>query len=116
MARNGEPTLDERVAAALASPPSASELAELISVVTAAIAQNDEEGRIAREQSLDPSRVDGMIQKGKAENAEFRCHRYRNALAGLQERYTRVLAHEQTVAWHGRLVPLSHKPESVGRM
>lgn len=104
MAKNGSPNtnLDERIATALATPPDASALFELIIEVTTAIEDADAAGRVARAQSIDPKRADGIAFRGKAEDGEFRAARWRNGLAALQELHGKGRAREEAAAWRAR--------------
>jgi hypothetical protein len=74
-------------------------LFELVVEVTAAIETLDEEGQIAREDSVNPARLDGDVLLTKAVDNAFKVQRYRNGLAGLQGLYNEVVANEQAAAW-----------------
>jgi hypothetical protein len=92
-------TLDERIAAALATEPSASELLALVIEVTTAIDDADAAGRIARAQSIDPKCADGIAARGRAEDTEFCAARLRAGLAELQRAHADVQAREEAAAW-----------------
>jgi hypothetical protein len=105
MAKNTttEPTLDEKIAKALSLPSATTSSAPLLALVvevTSAIEVLDGEARAARLYAADPTNVDGIAMRSKAEDAEFRVMRYRNGLAGLQKLLDAAVAAEQSVAWN----------------
>jgi hypothetical protein len=101
MAKNGTaPTLDERIAAALAAPDQPlSVFADLIAELDDAVDHADRTAREARAYSVDPAIIDADAH-GRAKDAEFVAQRLHNALAALQELQREAVAREQSVAWH----------------
>jgi hypothetical protein len=95
-----EPTIDEVIAATLASTPTSSnELFELVIRVTSEIEALDERWREAQEQSVNPLRLDSDALRSEIDSIMFRTHRLRNGLVALQQKYDEVLEREQSTAW-----------------
>jgi hypothetical protein len=101
MAKNGTaPTLDERIAAALAAPDLLSSVfADLIAEVDGAVDDADRTASEARARSVDPAIIDADAH-GRAKDAEFVAHRLHNAMTAVQELHREVVAREQGTAWH----------------
>jgi hypothetical protein len=100
MAKNGTaPTLDERVAAALAAPDQPSAVfADLIAKVDGAVDDADRTASEARARSVDPAIIDADAH-GRAKDAEFVAQRLHNALSALQELHCEAMGREQVAAW-----------------
>jgi hypothetical protein len=93
-------SLDERIATALASPPTASaELLELLAEINAAVEDADEEARISRERSVDPRNLDGEALFEKADRATFWANRLNRSLTEIQTLYGKAVEAEQAAEW-----------------
>jgi hypothetical protein len=93
-------SLDERIATALASPPTASaELLELLAEINAAVEDADEEARISRERSVDPRNLDGEALFEKADRATFWANRLNRSLSEIQALYGKAIEAEHAAQY-----------------
>jgi hypothetical protein len=101
--KNGkvEHALDERIAALLKSPDDqpSSLLADILAEIDSAIDHCDQTSREGRAASIDPTRLDGVAHRARAEDAEFLAARYRAGEAKLKELHAVALAREYEARW-----------------
>jgi hypothetical protein len=95
------PSLEQRIATALASDDIASvDLATLITETEAAVATADEAATRAREQALDPiASPDANKARAMLETAEFARDRLKTVLPRLQQRCSELRAEETYARW-----------------
>jgi hypothetical protein len=79
------PTLDERIATALATPERFTSFQKLIAEVAEALDHADQTGCEARARALNPKLINAAAARVEAEDAEFVAARLRNGLAALKE-------------------------------
>jgi hypothetical protein len=109
-------TLDERIAAALSSDITSSDLAALIQAVEVAAQVADEDATKAREQALDPSIVVDTAKVGAAvATAELTRDRLQAALPRLRTRYTEVRKQEDIAAWKADAEKLAARRNTLVR-
>lgn len=110
-----EPTLEQRIAAALESTDhiAASYFVDLIRETDEQIDHCDQKSRECRAASIDPVRMDGIAQRGAAEDAEFVAHRLRAGLERLKECHRIADARETLQAWHKQADALEARRDAL---
>jgi hypothetical protein len=93
----GMPTIEQEVAALLKAPTgvSAEEIGSVIASAKTFAADAEDAGRAARLKSVDPQCVDGVAERGRAEDFEFTAQRLRNAISALEPHHQAAIKREE---------------------
>jgi hypothetical protein len=113
----GLPNLSERIAALLKAPAgvSAKEIAENIEAakISATCAENS--GKAARLRSVDPTCVDGVAERGRAEDFEFSAQRFRNAIEALTPHLQAAQRREELERWKTNTTDIRQRVFDLGK-
>jgi hypothetical protein len=110
------PTLEQRVASALTSDITSTDLAMLITAVETAAAAADADATEARERALDPGVVVDTAKVGAAvATAELTRDRLQAALPRLRVRYAEVRKQEDIAAWKADAEKLVARRDTLAR-